>query len=575
MNGMSSRRAWPWPVLLIILIVYIVSVLRLHPENLFGRTHDDTIYFSSAKALADGQGYILPSVPGTPPATEYPVLYPWILSWVWRWNPSFPANLTDAIRITIALGVIFIVLTFYFLRSLKGLSDSEALLLTAVCALHPIFIGYSGAVMTEIPFATSALAAMVVAEKAMGRDSKPAMAAACGILSGFSMLLRILGVPIAAGIFIAGVTQRAWRQTAIWAAAVAPFFGWLAWRALSSVRVFPPTSGGAPKPGYVQTWTYYTSYIGFRKLCMPSGHVVWEMFVSQLVFLLAHVPGLFIGSMFGGHIAPWFVATLAVLCVMIFGLVRQAKLGGLRPFHYSLVFYLAAILTWQYPEIKRFLVPFLPLIAASLWYGGKETARELAAAIRAPRPAIERAFAAVLGVLAIALALGMAWNFVFSGRAEMVTASEEAASLLSEKREAYQWLRANSSPDARAVATEDVALYLYTGRQAMSHIALIPAGLYDPSIMQRDLDHMTDVTQGIQAAYWVSSPDDSGKESKAAKPLLAARYAEIESVLPELFRSSGGRVKIYGTNCILHPEEAACASADRSLFPASNFSSSH
>ena len=85
--------------LLLILVAYVVSVIRLHPTNFFGLFEDDSIYFSSAKALAQGQGYVLPSVPGTPPATKYPILYPLILSLVWRWNPSFPANLAGADRI--------------------------------------------------------------------------------------------------------------------------------------------------------------------------------------------------------------------------------------------------------------------------------------------------------------------------------------------------------------------------------------------------------------------------------------------------------------------------------------------
>ena len=574
MNGMSFRRALPWVILAGILIVYVGSILRMHPENFFGMTQDDTIYFSSAKALADGRGYILPSIPGTPPATKYPVLYPWILSWVWRLNPSFPANLSDAIRITIAFGVIFVALTFYFLRGLKGLSDPEALLLTAVCALHPVVLGYSGGVLTEMPFSAVALATMVVAEKALARNAKASTAVAGGILAGLSMLLRILGAPIAAGIFIAGITRRAWRQTAVWAVSVAPFFGWLVWRTLTSARAIPPAGMAVAGPGFQQTWTFYTSYIGMRKLSMVSGHVVGEMLLSQFIYLLAHMPGLFIGSMFGEHIVPWFVGTLVVLGTIVFGLVRQARLGCWQPIHFALPFYLAAILMWDYPEIKRFLIPFLPLIAASLWYGGKEIARELASAIRAPRPAFERAFAAVLGVVAIALALGMAWNFAFSGRAEMMTTSEDAASLLVEKKEAYEWLRANTPPDARVVAGEDVALYLYTGRQAMSHLTLVPAGAYDAKQLREDLDHMTDVARAIGAGYWMASPDDSSKQRKAAKPPLETRFAEIEGVLPELFRSSGGRVKIYGTNCILHPEQSACASADRALFPAANSSSS-
>src|SRR5580700_9037131 len=111
MTDASDRRALPWLGLAFILILYLISILRLHPTNFFGLTQDDTVYFSSAQALAAGRGYILPSIPGTPPATKYPILYPWILSWVWHWNPSFPANLTDAIAVTIVFGIAFVTIT--------------------------------------------------------------------------------------------------------------------------------------------------------------------------------------------------------------------------------------------------------------------------------------------------------------------------------------------------------------------------------------------------------------------------------------------------------------------------------
>ena len=129
MNDRIKRHALPWVGLSCILIVYLVSVFVINPLDLFGTTEDDAIYFSSAKALANHQGYILPSLPGGPIATKYPILYPWLLSWVWRWNPSFPSNVTDAVALTAAFGVIFLVSSFVFLRRLKGIGDAAALLL--------------------------------------------------------------------------------------------------------------------------------------------------------------------------------------------------------------------------------------------------------------------------------------------------------------------------------------------------------------------------------------------------------------------------------------------------------------
>ena len=135
---LPSRKLLPWLGLLCILAGFAFAVARLHPTNYFGYTEDDSVYFSSAKALAQGKGYLLESFPGTPAATKYPVFYPWLLSWVWRWNPSFPANLVDAIAMNAAFGALFIVMAFFFVRRFKGVGDFEALILAAFCAFHPI-----------------------------------------------------------------------------------------------------------------------------------------------------------------------------------------------------------------------------------------------------------------------------------------------------------------------------------------------------------------------------------------------------------------------------------------------------
>src|SRR6185437_885024 len=157
---------------------------RLHPTNYFGLTQDDSIYFTSGQSLANGNGYLLPSIPGTPKATKYPILYPWILSRVWRWNPSFPENLLDASAITIAFGMVFVTLTFIFLRREMGAGELESLGLTAFCAFHPTVLFYSGSILTEIPFSALALGAMLVASRAMKPDARPVSTVGCGLLAG-------------------------------------------------------------------------------------------------------------------------------------------------------------------------------------------------------------------------------------------------------------------------------------------------------------------------------------------------------------------------------------------------------
>jgi hypothetical protein len=566
-----AQRFVPWIGLGGILLLYVVSVVRLHPTNFFGLTQDDSIYFSSAQALAQGRGYILPNLPWAPPATKYPVLYPWLLSRVWRWNPSFPANLTPAIGMTVVLGVAFITLTFIFLRQLKVLNDAEALLLTAFCAMHPIVLFYSAQVMTEIPFSALALAALIVGQVAMRRDAHVGWAAGCGILVGCSVLLRVLGVPILGGILIAAVVRKAWRQAAILVAFAAPCFVWQVWKALSTVRFIPSTVAMHPGPGFQQTWIYYMSYIAMRRLNVGNLQVFGTMLESQVIYLLTHIPGFFLGSFFDTHIGWWFLATVLVLGAVGAGMILLINLRGWQPIHFALPLYVALILLWDYPEIQRFLIPFLPLFAASLWIEGRYVVAQITTAIASRPSAFERGIALVAGLGAGALASVLLWNFVAnSDRRQLLELSSSRSILLGEKREAYQWIRDNAPVDARTVAGEDACLYLYTGRPSMSFIALSRVGAFEQTRLQNDLDHMTDVAQAIDARYWIASSDDSDKQWKSAKPFLEARLNQVESVLPRLFRSSAGHVQIYDLNCVRSPEEHACASADSVLFPAKN-----
>lgn len=564
----SLRRAPACVGLACILFFYVISVLRMHPANFFGLTQDDSIYFSSAKALAEGKGYVLPNLPGMPPATKYPILYPWILSWVWRWNPAFPGNIAAALRVTLVFGIAFISLAFLFIRRLRGIGNVEALLLTAFCVFDPTVLFYSSSALSDVPFAAMALGAMLLADRAMRREAGAAGPLACGILTALSILLRVLGVPIAAGILMAALLRRAWKQAAILAACITPALAWMVWHALASVQTAVPADFNLAGPAARQTWIYYMSYLGFRKLSLMNAHVAADMLLSQFVYFLTDLPGYFTTPLFHRHIAIWAVSTIAVFGMVMAGLARQVRSSEWQPTHVALPFTAAVMISWDYPEVMRFLLPFLPLLAATLWLEGKWIAGELAAALRARKSAANTALAAGLGVAFCALVLGIAWNALAnSDRAMLRDLSVNRAALLAEKREAYQWLAQNAPADARVVAGEDGCLYLYTGRQAMAHIALQRASAYDETYLRDDLLHMTDVAKAIDAQYWVGAFDDSDKQWVAAKPFLERRFSEIEGALPELFRSSGGHVRIYGAGCVRHPEDAACRAADHVLFP--------
>jgi 4-amino-4-deoxy-L-arabinose transferase-like glycosyltransferase len=557
-----------WCALLVMLAVFGLLLARLHPANFFGLTEDDTIYFSSAKALAEGRGYILPSLPGTPAQHKYPILYPWLLSRVWRWNPSFPANLKDAIALTAVFGAGFILLAYFFLRGLRGLSEAEALGLTAFCALGPHVLFYSGSVLTDIPFACLALAALVVGDSAMRREARPGRALASGLLAGLAMLVRVPGVPVAAGIFLAGATRRTWRQVGIFCASVVPFFVLLFWNATFSGSAAAPAMGAVKTTAAWQMqWAYYTSYLAFWKLSMVDSHVLRAMLASNANTLLLMPATFFLNPLVSTDTIAGRSLWLLVTVGIVAGIVRQARRQEWRPIHWALPFYLAAMLLWNFSLADRLLVPFLPLLAAGLWLEGRHAFGMVRAALVEKRAASEKIIAAGLGLGLVALAGAVAWNYVGGARSIMAARSQERGALLQEKREAYDWLRQHSPGGARVIAEEDVSLYLYTGRLAARPVALSPAGIFEPARLDAQLERMCDTARAIGADYWVISDDDFGMAWPKAIPKARAREQELEQVLPLVFRSRERHVRIYSLGCVNHPEYPACRAADRVLFP--------
>jgi hypothetical protein len=110
--------------LLLILAVFIWNVEVWKPATFFDRYQDHAIYFSSSQALAQHQGYVLPSFPGVPLQPKYPVLHPLLLSGVWKAWPEFPNNVIWAIRLTECFWCLALLRTFFLLRCVAGQSST-------------------------------------------------------------------------------------------------------------------------------------------------------------------------------------------------------------------------------------------------------------------------------------------------------------------------------------------------------------------------------------------------------------------------------------------------------------------
>ena len=543
------RPSAPSIALAFTLVLFILYLTWLHPSNWFGRYGDDALYFSSAQGLADGRGYIIPSLPGDPPQTKYPVLYPWLLSRIWQWNPSFPSNVQQGIFLTAFFSCWFLVAAFQLLRKLHGVGDWTALVIVFLCAFDPYFLFFGGALLTDVPFMALTLASALVADNAMRTSRRLAPAVLVGVVAGLSMMMRSVGVAVIAGILAAALFRRAFRQAGAFCLSAAIFVGPIVWalvRPLTDKRPASASGIASTLRGWQQTDFFLTSYVKMWMFSVPNRQVFWVMLRTNIEgAILAPATYWLSPTLDIGHGLAQNCVGVLVGALSCAGILRQARRQEWKPLHFILTLYLATIVLWNYPIMDRFLRLFLPLFLAGLWVetkflGGLALARLRSAGL-AGEGLVAAAFAGGLGLLTGVAA----WNYTVGNRPVLAALSQRLRLVTGEKVQVYDWIRKKTDPSDIIVANGDAMLYLYTGRKAVIPIAFSTEYLYtsDRRVLDLDLAHITDAACAVGARYWLTSEDDFEMES----PLVGARerVACLMSGLPEVSRSANGRVRLY------------------------------
>ena len=571
-SGTSSSNYFktlrPWLILTATLLVYLFNVERWHPTAFFGRMHDDSIYFITAKALAEGQGYVLINFPGTPPQTKYPILYPWLLSWVWRVNPHFPDNLAAGIRLTEFFGCWSLVAGFLLLRKLPSIGESAALMLTAICAFQPIFLRLSGTIMSDVPFMALVLTALVLADSATHTDSSTLNVVAAGVASALSMGMRTIGVTVVAGIFLAALRRRAYRQAFLFGAVATFVVALEFWPMMIHRAVSPDLGGRNPlEPGWNQVLAYYTNYFNYAwRMGVPTVSAFLSM-VKLNFLLLVSSPGYTVA----GPTSKWVSAFTAVLSVpIILGISRQKRYPYWVPIFYVLFCYCVVLLIWPCPQPERFLLPFLPLLFAGLWLEMGRLGKILSVNLRGQMPTAQRVAAAGIAAALLSLFVFIGWKYLVGDPRSLTLAAESRQNALEERKQAYGWIRDHTNPDVRIASYNDGVLYLYTGRQGMRPLMSLPTVGYlsDEKILARDIAHVTDAAQHVGARYWITTSDDFDLE--VGRELINARIAQIMSGLPLVFTSRENSVQIHDASCLFEIQRSECQAAQSILVQSKN-----
>ena len=544
-KGLSNRTFGAGLVLLA--AIYVLVAAGQYSPALFGAYHDDTLYFSTAKALAAGDGNVLPSLPESPTQTKYPPLYPLLLSLVWRVQPDFPDNLTWAWAMNLGFGLALVLASVGVLRRL-GSSRKEALGLAAIFALNPYTILWTNLLLSDVLFAALTLLAVLTADRAMVQQKARFWSwwVAAIVLAWLATSTRTLGVAILGGLFVFAVANRRYLAGAATCVGVMP----LAWRMLAGWSA----GGSAPRSaanGFDQTWMFYTDYVAFWKLSAPSLDVLSaQVQFNGLELLKFPAVAAFLYNAEGMAGMYMQMTAIAISAAILHGIFVRAQKCGFSSIHWMAICYVPFILLWNYTLMSRFWLAFLPLFLV----GAAAELGRLVAGIRkvfAPGGQVDQRIAAgFFGLALFALVLNGAWRYAVIVPRGLRSLAAQREKALAAKQEAYDWL-ADSGESGPIISYEDALLYLYTGAQGMRPFvsSTEPFFRQDEDAMKRDIARIGDTAAALNARYWLVSNDDF--ELDYAGPQLETAAAEHLRAQPVVFESADGTVRIHAMDAAL------------------------
>src|SRR5579862_1489120 len=166
---------------------YLAFRLRSMPH--LGYYHDDSIYWASAKSLADGRGYRISSLPGEPYQTKYTPVYPALLAIVWKLSPDFPANQPAATLLAWMLFPIYLAMLWHMLAQLD-FSGWRRWALFLAGAFSPVAVVFTFTLMPELLSAALLFGVLILAENASAEPRSLWMPVSAGLLGALAYLTK-------------------------------------------------------------------------------------------------------------------------------------------------------------------------------------------------------------------------------------------------------------------------------------------------------------------------------------------------------------------------------------------------
>ena len=319
--------------------IVVISASTVVTFGVCGAYHDDAIYVSTAKALAEGRGYRLIDLPGAPRQTKYPALYPLLLALVWRVWPTFPDNLLAMQGLSIAIAAVAMAASFLYVVRIQRCEPLTAAFAIALCATSPTLVYYATQTLSEIPFLVALVAALwVVAAQADRTTSSATRGFVTGLTIALPAQVRMIGAAVLLPLIYRACHRRGRRFWVI-VGGLLPMIGWAIW-------------AWTGRNAASDAARYYVDYLGWWR---DAGSRVFARVVLLNLLMTATATADWLPQ-------DWKIGGVAILWPLI-GLVMWAvTLRRARSaFASSMIAYVTVVLAWPWPS-GRFIVPLWPLV---------------------------------------------------------------------------------------------------------------------------------------------------------------------------------------------------------------------
>ncbi len=474
---------------------------QLAVPDVVGTFHDDGVYLSTAKALAEGDGYRLISFPGEPWQTKYPILFPLVLSAIWLVYPKFPDNIQALEMVPIACAGLFVGIAYLYLVRFSYGSRPAVILSILLCMSIPGFSFFSGQLLSEMPFALSLVAALWHLDSYL--ETRPTSLKSkmlLGVSLSLPFLIRSIGLAVPVGALIALCLHRAAFK---WTAAVLII--------VTFIGFGLPTIYGLKtsheKQDKVQA--YQTSYLSW-----------WDKYglsqeLSVIAVNLKELTGVTGKSSMSGIIqsreaAPYrmFLDWICILIGAAPWLLLLRRQFRTRAMSLVLFSYAAIVLLWPWPPF-RFMMPILPFLCTmTIEPFCRLTRRSL------PAGALSSIGFALL-VITNAWVLAETLTFSKSSKIPVMKAPQERLSW-SSFIEIFAWIKSNTSATDNMASTYDALMYMYTGRKCVRMYELdMAAAFYGKKAPPLgSVDDLITLLKRYQIRYLVITPMPNYAEEK-------------------------------------------------------------